>query len=243
MRLLRLFRLCILSDLYHKPFQAALTVSGVTLGLAAVVAIHLASDQAIHSFTTSLRLTSAGADLHISSTPLLLDERIMDDLTWIWEFGSMTPVVLGHARLQEGKSVRVVGVDLLSDVPFRSDLPGSDGGLLSDRTRQKFLDLLVHPNHIILPEDLAFQLGTEESSSLPLLIGQQWIPFQVGAVLRRKGVAGAFDSRVVLLDVAAAQWHLDKIGRLDRLDVSLRDGVDLTSVMQRIAGCCPPAQW
>ena len=239
MRLLTLFRLCILSDLYQKPFRAALTVSGVALGLAAVVAVHLASDRAIRSFTQSLRLTSGNADLHISSSPLPLDETIMEDLAWIWEFGSMAPVVQGRARLQGGPSVRILGIDLLSDFPFGSYLPRSDPALLSDWTRRDFMDLLLDPNRIILPEDLARQLQVDESSSLPLLIGQQWRPFEVGALLRLEGVAKAFDSQVVFMDIAAAQWHLDKIGRIDRLDISLKENSNRTSVLQRIRRLLP----
>lgn len=54
MRFLTLFYRCILSDLYRKPASVALAVSGVTLGLATVVAVHLASDRAISSFADNL---------------------------------------------------------------------------------------------------------------------------------------------------------------------------------------------
>jgi putative ABC transport system permease protein len=61
----------------------------------------------------------------------------------------------------------------------------------------------------------------------------------VGAILADDGIARAFAGGVIFLDIASAQELLSKIGRLDRIDIQLRNRSDVESVRRRIANALP----
>ena len=100
----------------------------------------------------------------------------------------MTPIVEGRARLPGGSAIRIVGIDLLSDPSLGGGPTRSEGEFHTDWTRQEFWDLLLDPSAIILSEDLARQLAVKESSPLRLLVGQQWISFRIGTVIKSGAV-------------------------------------------------------
>src|SRR5262249_32297805 len=124
----RLFHQYVVRDLARRPARVALTVSGIALGIAVVVAVQLANARAIGAFNDSLRLLAGEANPQITANGLPLSEDVIRKLAWIWDYGSMSPLVEGRAVLPENNgAVQVYGVDLLSEASFRRYV-------LSDRT-------------------------------------------------------------------------------------------------------------
>ncbi|MBI2821713.1 MAG: ABC transporter permease [Acidobacteria bacterium] len=241
MRLLSLFHQYILRDLFRNPVRTGLTVTGVALGIAVVVAVHLANARAVESFNDSLLLLGGRADLQITANGLPLDETLISRLAWVWEIGSMSPIVQGGAVLErsqgrpsEEQSLQIVGMDLLSDHLFRSYTLRDNRDLSLDVTRDEFIDLLLDPTKIVVPAALAGRLGLVPGSSLPLLVGDARRDFIVGAVLRDSGAARAFDGNLVFMDIAGAQLALDRIGSLDRIDVRVNARDQIAGVEARI---------
>jgi putative ABC transport system permease protein len=238
MHFLRIFHRFILRDLVKNRASLALTISGIALGISVVVAVQLANDRAIGSFNDSLRVMAGRADLEIRANGLPLPEGILRNLVWVWEYGAMSPILEGRATIN-GESIQIFGVDLLSEPAFRSYLLKDSTELTQRITREEFIDLLVDPQKAVLSSALAEELRLEKGSPFPLVTGDHRREFIVGAVLGSNGVARAFSGNVVFLDIAAAQLALNKIGYLDRIDVQLRNRLDLDVVRKRIQAALP----
>lgn len=239
MKFALLFHRYILRDLTGNPVRTLLTLSGVALGIAVVVAVQLANDRAIDSFTDNLSLLNGRADLQISANGLALDERLIGDLSWVWDVGVMTAVIEGRAEFQspsENLSLRLFGVDLLSDAPFRAYAVAGDDttDLALDITRAEFVNLLVDPDAIVIPSSLAGQLGAAVGDSVELVVANRGRQFRVASLLEDTGIASAFDGRIVFMDIAAAQWALDRLGTIDHIDILLDGSVDARTVADRI---------
>ena len=62
------------------------------------------------------------------------------------------------------------------------------------------------------------------------MIGDRVLPFIVRGYLKDEGPARVLDGNFILMDIAAAQLAFDRLGRVDRVDVLLPEGADLTGV-------------
>ena len=144
MKFLKLFNQTIIRDLVRNPTRTLLTLTGVALGIAVVVAVQLANDRAIGSFSDSMDLLNGGADLQIAANGRPLDENLIGELSWVWDVGAMTAIVEGRLqRVAPGdqtlfgqESIPVFGVDLLSDVPFRTREADSRRSRLAEKQRR-----------------------------------------------------------------------------------------------------------
>jgi putative ABC transport system permease protein len=234
-----LFHRYILRDLAGNRVRTLLTLGGVALGIAVVVAVQLANERAIGSFNDSLSLLSGGADLRISANGLSLDEDLLGELAWVWDVGAMTAVVEGRADIVapvRTRPLRVFGIDLLSDAPFRSYQVANDqnADVALDITRAAFIDLLVDPRTIVIPAALAAELNVAPGDELELLVANRRRNFEVASVLEDAGVAQAFEGRIVIMDIAAAQWTLGRLGAIDRIEILLDESVDDQVVAERL---------
>src|SRR5437899_4063595 len=62
----------------------------------------------------------------------------------------------------------------------------------------------------------------------------------VRGLLENGGLAAAFGGRLAVMDLPAAQLVLAKEGRVDQIDVMLRDGVNVADVRRRLEALLPP---
>ena len=93
---LRLFHRVIIKDTLHNRLRTLLTLTGVALGIAVVVGVHLANERAVDSFNDSLAIMNGQADLQISANGLDLDETLIGELAWVWDVGVMAAIVEGR---------------------------------------------------------------------------------------------------------------------------------------------------
>lgn len=238
MSFLRLFNRFILRDLVANPARTLLTLTGVGLGVAVVVGVHIANDRALGSFNDSLDLLGGGADLRISANGLALDENLVGQLGWVWDIGTMTAIVEGRVRLdppRDDQPLLLFGADFLSDAPFRRyPLAEGAGDPALGIARDGFMDLLTDPTAIVVPRSLARSVGVGVGDALPLQIAGGHREFRVASILDDSGAAAAFDGRVVFMDIAAAQWALNRLGTVDRIEISLDDPSELDRVAERL---------
>jgi putative ABC transport system permease protein len=245
MKFLSLFNQMIVRDLIRNPVRTLLTLTGVALGIAVVVAVQLANDRAIDSFTDSLQLLNGQADLQVAANGRPLDENLIGELSWAWDVGAMTAILEGRLQLADPEvetpfgqeSVRLFGVDLLSDAPFRTyerDAASGGGNLDLGITRDQFMDLLVDPNAIILPRALANEWDVDVGDSVDLLVANRELRFTVHTVLNDAGIARAFDGQIVFMDIAAAQLAMNRFGEIDRIELVLDDPGAVDTVADRI---------
>lgn len=250
---MRLFNQFILRPLAGDKVRTATTILGVALGIAVVVAIQLTNASSVRGFETALETVAGKTAVEIVGTGGV-DETVLPSLGWLREYGVMSPVIEGNAALVAGdlqtlsrrdmEAVRVLGVDILRDMPFREyqllDIGQEAGAAGGDVTTQKFLEILTNERSVVISEKLARRRGLAIGGEMRLMFGDRVAPYVIRGLLKDEGPARVLDGNFVLMDIAAAQLAFDRLGRIDRLDVLLPDGADLHATLDAITGRMPP---
>ncbi len=228
--------------LWREPLRALTTLCGIALGIAVIIGIDLAKTSSVDGFRQGIDLVAGRAALEISAPGGLPEARI-PELLWLREFGVPCPVVEGEAVFGEpphGEILHVLGVDVLRDQEVRDYEIAALAGGRSRPTPAEFLALLMDPHAVILTEKFARRRGLKAGDAVDLHFADQRLPMRISALLLDRGAARVLDGSVVLMDIAAAQWRLGKLGRLDRVELKLRRGLDVAATESAIAARLPP---
>ena len=99
-----------------------LSVIGIALGVAVVVAIDIANGSARRAFSLSSQGITGTATHHLLGGPSGLDESIYVRLRREVGFVAAAPIVEGFVTspLEPGRAFRLLGVDPFAEGPFRS---------------------------------------------------------------------------------------------------------------------------
>jgi len=236
---MRLFRWFILRRLRLEPLRSVTTTLGIALGVAVVVAIQLTNTSSLRGFETALNTVSGRASLEVVGTGLGIDETRLVDLGWLREFGDVAPVIEGEFVLREAgrptETLRVLGVDVLRDRVIRDYQLVDTGAERGDQLLGRLLD----PRAAILTAKFAGSRGLAVDSTLEVAGGDRRVVLTVRGLLKDEGPARVLDGHFVLMDIAAAQLALDRLGRIDRVDVRLNDTNRIDAAEQAIAARLP----
>ncbi len=241
-----LFRAFIVRNLRQQPLRSVATVASLAVGVAVVVAIQLANASSVRGFSTALDALAGRTSLELTVPGVGLDETLLADLGWLREYGLVSPVIDADVLLEVApdgaapvlEAVRLLGVDILRDRPFR-DYPLVDGDTPRLVTTRGFLDLLTDPQAVILTRPFTVRHGLDVGDRVALVVGEGTVTLRVTGILGDDGPARVLDGNFVLMDIAAAQWAVGRLGRVDRVDVRLADGVDVVRAEQEIAARVP----
>ena len=254
---MRLFHQFILRPLAHEKIRTTTTVIGVALGIAVVIAIQLTNASSVRGFAVALETVAGKTAVEIVGSGTGVDETQLPALSWLREYGIVSPVIEGSAALVVGdprtqsrsqmEAVKVLGIDILRDQPFREYQlleiqPGAgsrERGAGDALTTQRFLEALTSDQSVVITEKLAARRGYALDGTIRLMIGDRVLPFVVRGILKNEGPARVLDGNFILMDIAAAQLAFDRLGRVDRLDVLLPEGADLEASLAAIAARMP----
>ena len=239
-----LFNWFVIRRLRQEFLRTALTLGGIALGVAVVLAIQLANRSALGGFRAAMDAVAGRTSLEVVGAGVGVDESRLADLAWLRAWGDVSPVIEGDATAlfggDRGEAVRVLGVDILQDQPFRDYRLLRDAGASARPTAREFLDLLVDPSSVVVGAGFARRHGLVVGSPLEMAMGDSVKHVTVRGVLGTEGPARVLDGNFVLMDIAAAQWAFDRLGRVDRVDVLLADPSRLDEAEQAIAARLPP---
>lgn len=238
-----LFRTFILRRIREEKLRALATVLGVALGIAVVLAVRMANQSSVRSFETALQMVAGKTSLEIVGPGSGMREERLLELDWLGRFGQISPVIEGEARASfpsgEREWLKILGVDILRDETFR------DYRLVRFADRQeppaprKFLELLSDPGAIVLTQKLARRHNLDPGSGLVLDIGDRREALTVRGLLLDRGPARALNGTFALMDIAAAQWLLGRLGRIDRVDLRLKPEISIDRAEAAIGARLP----
>lgn len=218
------FAALVLRPLRREPGRSVLTIAGIGVGIAVLVSIQLANRSAIRSFEETVDAVAGRANYQLTPSAGTMDQKLLLDLQPLWkEDVRFAPVIDRDAFLtRSSQPVRILAVDLLSDLHFRDyrfarvagstqEAPGSVDswflGLFRDRSA-------------IVPAPLAERLGLKVGDRLPISLDGTSSPFVVRALLESEGPATAFDGAIVIVDIHVAQTAFPSLaGKLSRIDL------------------------
>lgn len=212
----RLLRLSGRRYLARHPWQLALSILGVALGVAVVVSIDLTNASAERAFELSMEAVSGRATHEIVAGPGGIDETLYRDLRVDQGIERIAPIVEGMLAVAgEGRSLRVLGIDPFAEAPFRARIGAmfrSDGVPLTD--------FLVEPGTGVLAAQTAAHLGLSPGDRLELRNGTRH------ESIRLIGTLTSQDERerqalgdLLVVDLAVAQELFGLEGRLSRIDL------------------------
>jgi len=246
---MRLFRWFIVRQIRREPLRSAATAAGVALGVAVVIAIRFANASSVRGFEAALDAVSGRTSLEIAAPGAGMDEMRLADLGWLRDYGRVSPVIDRDVVIQPravrdttgeptGELVRLLGIDILRDRPFREYRLLEDGAP-RPITTDAFLTLLIHPRAVVLTRAFADRHGLTTGDEVALVAGDRIVALVIAGLLDATGPGATEGGQIALMDIAAAQDALDLWGRIDRADVQLRDGVDVAVAEREIGERLP----
>lgn len=225
---IRLFLKSLAASLRSARSLSLLTVIGVALGVASVLAIQIINRSALSAFEGSMQAVSGDADLTIlGRTPAIPD--------------SLLPTVLGQAGVRsawplvripvaladtsgtmgrlETEFLDVVGVDFFTSV--RIPWEGRPGDLSAS---------LREPGWAAFSPVLAAQHGWDIGDSVTVWAGSRRVGLHVGALVDFTELSPLASPRLVVTDISQAQALLGRAGWIQQIDVVLSNGADVDAV-------------
>lgn len=220
--------------------RALLSIVGIALGVALGFAVFLVNRAAVNEFSLAVRSISGVADLEVRGGRGGFAESLYPRLAGLEGVAVVSPMldveagvapdpVDDTARHARGapSALRVLGIDPLRAAQVQPALFG-------DRPERMFD--LMKPDTVLLSADAARLLGLSSGDRLGLVVGLARVEFEVTGVLPAASLRGV----VALTDIATAQWRLQRLGTLNRIDLRLAPGADVPTMRARIAALLPP---
>lgn len=210
--------------------HALVGILAIAIGVAMGYAVQLINQAALAEFSHTVRSLMGNADLEIRGPRGGFNESLYPRLARLPEVAAASPVVEASAWLpQHGQTLKLLGVDVFRAAQVTPNLIGQP-----TQARADSLDLLNPELVFLSPAALAW-LKLKPGDPLTLQVGLQPVALRVGGSLPALG-AGV---RLGVLDIGAAQWRLDRLGTLQRIDLKLKPGVDANTFARTLARQLP----
>jgi putative ABC transport system permease protein len=225
-RLLLFYRL-MARPLIAEPVRTALTILAIALGVAVVLAMDLAGTAATGSFRSSMETVAGGNDLEIISAGGVPE-------TVVGTLSSLPYPVRVSARIEDyavavdtKHSYPLLGLDLIAEGEGHEDAASA----FRMERPEDALKYLGEYNSIWVGESLGLKTGDRIS----LLINDQVREYVVrGVYPDANGNAAA-----IVMDIAAAQFALNRYGRVDRILAKVPPPLPLEEWQRRFQQALP----
>ncbi|MFL6715545.1 MAG: ABC transporter permease, partial [Burkholderiaceae bacterium] len=197
------------------PVRALVAMGAIALGVALGFAIHLINAAAFNEFTAAVKSVSGVSDLQVRGARASFDEALFPRLAQRQDVALASPALEVDATVpgRQG-TLKILGVDVFRAAAIAPDLVGVP------RQGHAF-DTLMDDTIFLSPAAMAW-LDVKAGDTLALRSGTADIRLRVagGLVRARSG------QRIAVMDIAAAQWRFDRLGKLSRIELKLEPGID-----------------
>lgn len=220
-----------------------LTVSAITTGVSVILAVDIASTSAKRSFELSVSALTGTSNYAIVGSGIPMEESLYRQVRVDLGLRKSAPIVEGYVAFEDSSgeqamarsqvSLRLLGVDPFADSEFRDwtggITPGSGLGSVN-------LTTLVGSDRLVVASQstaarLKWKVGEEKS----VLVGKIRRPLKLAGVFstaKNQGASGL--DNLLLCDISTAQTVLDKIHKLDRIDLHLASEKDKLELESRL---------
>ncbi len=220
-------------ELRHHPWRNASAVVAVMLGVALAFAVHLINASALAEFSSAVSSVNGQPDLELRARQGLLSDTLLDRVAAQPGVALASPVLELPTTVVSARGervpVRLLGVDGLT-------VAGVSPALLpiperaSSESGGRRLDIFA-PEAVFLNPAARQALSAKGAEPTSLQI-------QSGLELRAVRVAGTVNAPgapLLVMDVAATQELMDRLGQLSRIDLRLKPGTQADSLLAALA--------
>jgi putative ABC transport system permease protein len=216
------------------PMRFVLAGLAIAVGVALGFAVHVINRSAADAFGQAVRSASGDADLQVrAASPLGFDERLYPRMFQVEGVADASPVLSFSAGI-EGKQITLLGLDLLRVMSVTPNLIGRPGHA-GAAAGPPGPDTAFDPDALFLSSAALARTGLRPGQRATVRVGAVTRSFQVAGDL--PGVAAG--QALATVDIAQAQWRFGRLGKLDRIDLKLRDGADRGAVRAGVAAALP----
>lgn len=222
----------VLRDLAHNRVRTVLTLAGIALGVAVMLAIYLANQAALGQFKESVDVVAGRANLSIH--PLAgneMDEQVFDQLAWLREYQvKFTPLIDQYAVVLSGANpelVEVLGVDIFGDHSFRNIERQTDANAKQSAGKDNQVSSLglLERDHIMIGSDLARRYHLKAGDGIDLQVNESAKHLIIESVLAAQGIGKAFGGNLVVMDIGPAQELFNMKHSINRIDLIVPEQV------------------
>lgn len=220
--------------------RTLLTAASIVIGVAAVVAVNLASKAVRTSFSTMQASIAGDAALEVDAAgDSLFDQDIADELSLIPGVAEATPIfkrptVMYHDAREGGDTRRAtdrVTLILMGVDPERHNLL-NDYTLIAGR-------MLEEGDEVLLDSAFAEGLGLQVGDSVRLLMSGGPRRVNIAGLLSPRTGAAVATGSVLFMPLSTAQRRLGRRGQINRIVIRLEEGADIDQVQAAIAERLP----
>jgi putative ABC transport system permease protein len=222
-----LWRVLLLAQLRESPVRLLVTVLAIALGVALGAAVYLVNSAALNEFGLATKRLVGEADVVVRGPREGFSELLLTRLASNPAVSVASPVLeLDVALPGRRDTLKVLGVDPFRAVALQPALIGEIGeGLFA----------LFQPDSIYLSTSAAQELQLRRGDVLPVIVGSTPRALHVLGILSE----GTYSQALGLMDIASAQWTFNQIGRLNRVDLRVRSGVDVDLFRRALQASLP----
>ncbi|MBZ0290647.1 MAG: ABC transporter permease, partial [Anaerolineae bacterium] len=147
----------------RRIFQSVLFIIGVALGVAMVIAIDIANGSASRAFFLSPESVTGKATHQIVGGPTGLPTELYTQIRLDLGLRASAPVVEDYVRVMElgDRPLRLLGVDMFAEPPFRSYLTGVAVQGANPETATAFNAFIAEPDTVLMSQTLADRYGIQ----------------------------------------------------------------------------------
>jgi putative ABC transport system permease protein len=224
---LRIWRILLLAQIREQPTRFLVTVLALALGVALGSSVYLVNASALNEFGLATKRLVGEADIVVRGPQEGFPEQVFVDLARNASVSYLSPVLeLEVALSGRNETLKVLGLD-----PFRAAV--LQPAIIGDIGEGVFQ--LFRPDAIYLSSAAAQQLKLRRDDLLQVTVGSSSKPLRVLGIL----TDGAYPQPLGLMDIASAQWTLNAVGRLNRIDLRLAPGTDVESFRRHLGTTLP----
>jgi putative ABC transport system permease protein len=218
-----IWRMLLLSQLREQPGRLLVTVIAIALGVALACSVYMVNIAALAEFTQATKRLVGEADVVVRGPREGFPEALFVELARDSRVALASPVVeLDAAMPGRRETLKIIGID-----PFRAGAlqPTLIGDIGADISR------FIAGDGIYLSAAAAEQLQLKPGDALQVTVGDAPKTLEVLGLL----APDTYAQPLGLMDVAAAQWTFERIGRLNRVDLRLPAGSDVEGLRSELA--------
>ena len=205
------------------PVRAVLAVTAIAVGVAMGFAIHLINAAAFNEFSSAIKSLSGQADVQVAGREAVFDEAIYPRLAEYAGVALAAPVLEVQAAIPAARgSLRLVGID-----PLRAGYIAPD--LLGVPAEGRGSDILADDSVFLSPAAQAW-LNLQTGGRMKVRAGTRDVALRVAGPVARARPGQRFG----VMDIGALQWRFGQLGKLSRVDLKLRDGVNRAEFEARL---------
>ena len=183
-------------DLIRRPLFSGLMLAGLALGVSVVTAIDLASPSAVRAFELSTDTVVGRTTHRVVGGPTGVPEDVYREIRSRSGIIQAAPLVEGLVAVLdfEERPMRILGVDLFAEAPFRDHL-GPELAFDPD-----FRQFFTEPGMVIIGEELAAANQLVPGTELAVQLDDHIETLTILGIVSSLG-----SSDILLMDIAAAQ--------------------------------------